>query len=587
MDLLTVQNSAQEVAEAISAVLSVDVTIADKDLKRVASTGRYRDFIGERLPENCSFETIYRSKRPEFIDRPNKSHKCLNCSSRGSCYELATIGYPIMDQGKLLGIIGLIAFTEEQRDRIEEKFDSLTIFLSKLGDLLAGNLNYSQTIEALKIQDEETKEIINGLSKGIICTDGQGRIKFINNNIERYLGQERSAIINRDIASFIPGYSYKKLYKETMEVRLDLEGGRRSFILDHTPVIVDGQLVSSIIELEKTSSMIKNVYKIIGSERLITFDDIVGESREIKGVKELARSVAKSKSAVLLRGDSGTGKELFSRSIHSSSDRYGHPFIAINCASIPDNLLESELFGYEGGAFTGAKKEGHMGKFELARGGTLFLDEIGDLPIHLQPKLLRVLQDGGFMRIGGRELIPVDFRLITATNRNLEEMIGEGEFREDLYYRLKVIPIDIPPLRERAEDVDLLIDFFLEKYCAILDKEIKKVSQAGREALKAYRWPGNVRELENVIEYLVNIVAQPRIDYEDLPLNIREGARENTSLSREGKKLKDLVDDYERRILIDYLEDYGRTTEDKERISQALDINLSTLYRKLTKYNLQ
>lgn len=584
MDLLRVQNSAQEVAEAISAVLNVDVTIADKDLKRVASTGRYRDFIGERLPENCSFETIYRSKKPEFIDRPNKSHKCMNCSSRGSCYELATIGYPIMDDNKLLGIIGLIAFTEEQRSQIQEKFDSLIVFLSKLGDLLAGNLKYSETIRELRIQDEETKEIINGVSKGIICTDGQGKIKFINDKVRDYFELESKDIIDRHVSELIKGYRPTSPHRETREVRIELGGKKKSFILDYIPVLVDGKLVSSIVELQKTSSMIKNVYKLIASERIISFDDIIGRSREIEEVKDLARSVARSKSTVLLRGDSGTGKELFARSIHNESDRDSHPFIAINCASIPDNLLESELFGYERGAFTGAKKEGHIGKFELARGGSLFLDEIGDLPLHLQPKLLRVLQEGGFTKIGGQEFIPVDFRLITATNRNLEEMIRDGEFREDLYYRLNVIPINIPALKNRYEDIDLLVDYLLDKYCRILETGRKKVSEEARGALRSYDWPGNVRELENVIEYLVNIVASNEIGYGDLPTHIRE---KEEKLDRTGGDLKELVEDYERSILESYLNEYGRSTEDKEEISKRLNINLSTLYRKLSKYNLQ
>ena len=181
--------------------------------------------------------------------------------------------------------------------------------------------------------------------------------------------------------------------------------------------------------------MVRNAYKLIEGENSITFEDIIGDSSEILEVKNLASKVAESKSTVLLRGESGTGKELFARSIHNSSSRNNFPFVAINCASIPDNLLESELFGYEGGAFTGAKKKGQMGKFELANGGTLFLDEIGDLPLHLQPKLLRALQDQAFMRVGGKELINIDFRLIAATNKNLEAMILEGEFREDLYYR--------------------------------------------------------------------------------------------------------------------------------------------------------
>lgn len=228
-----------------------------------------------------------------------------------------------------------------------------------------------------------------------------------------------------------------------------------------------------------------------------------------------------------------------------------------------------------------------MGKFELANGGTLFLDEIGDLPLHLQPKLLRVLQDEAFMRVGGKELISVDFRLIAATNRNLEQMILDGEFREDLYYRLNVIPIRIPPLRDRIEDMVELSQYQLEKYCRRLGKDTKFFSEDVKKAFNKYNWPGNVRELENVVEYLVNIVRGEEITLENLPYNIKEYLENNTGEQDSNQKLKDALDKYEKEILGSYLKAYGNTTEDKERISEMLGINLSTLYRKLNKYNLQ
>ena len=279
-----VQESAQEVAEAISAVLNVDVTIVDSRLKRVAATGRYRDFIGDSLPENCSFETIYRSKKAEFIDKPNKSYKCSKCSSRGSCYELATIGYPIMNEDSLVGIIGLVAFTEDQRVEIEKKFDSLIVFLGKLGDLLAGNLKYNRTISALRIQDEETKEIVNGVRNGIICFDEAVNIKFINNKIEEYFKKDRKEIIGEHISCYIENYSSLKT-RETREIKIRVGREKKSFILNYTPVNVENNMVSSILELEETSDMIKNVYRIIGGEGIITFDEIIGKSREIESVK--------------------------------------------------------------------------------------------------------------------------------------------------------------------------------------------------------------------------------------------------------------------------------------------------------------
>lgn len=587
MNLFNIQSSAQEVAEAISAVLNVDVTIIDQNLNRVAATGNYIESIGKKIPKNCSFESIANSKKPEFIDKPNISQKCTSCSLRGSCAELATIGYPIISNGDLLGVIGLVAFNMEQKKKIHRDYDSLIVFLSKLGDLLSGNLKYTNTINALTIQSEETKMIIDGLGNGIICTDNEGRIKFVNSKTEDYLKVNSEELVNKLIFDIIPGLDSNIKHQTPVETKLTVDNERVSFVIKIIPVMVQEKIVSNIIEIHKTSNMIRNAYKLIGGENSITFEHIIGDSPKMVEVKDVAKKVAVSKSTVLIRGESGTGKELFARAIHNSSGRRNFPFVAINCASIPDNLLESELFGYEGGAFTGARKEGQMGKFELANGGTLFLDEIGDLPLHLQPKLLRALQDEAFMRVGGKELISVDFRLIAATNKNLEEMILNEEFREDLYYRLNVIPIQIPPLRDRVEDIEKLGQYQLEKYCCRLGKELKYFSREVQDAFNQYNWSGNVRELENVVEYLVNIVKGSEITLESLPYNMKEYVNNKGKQLNRDEKLKDILDNYEKNILESYLKKYGNTTEDKEKISSILGINLSTLYRKLSKYNLQ
>lgn len=294
----------------------------------------------------------------------------------------------------------------------------------------------------------------------------------------------------------------------------------------------------------------------------------------------------------MVRGESGTGKELFARAIHNSSSRKNNMFIAINCASIPENLLESELFGYEKGAFTDASNTGKIGRFELANGGTLFLDEIGDLPLHLQPKLLRVLQDGSFMRLGGSKKIDVDFRLITATNRNLEEMIKDNTFREDLYYRLNVIPINIPPLRERREDICVIAKNKLEHYCFKLNKEMKEFSKELQEIFCNYNWSGNIRELENIIEYLVNISEEKIISADLLPRsfylnNQKEAVIEiSNNYIEDGKNLKEMTENFEKSVLVDYLKEYGHSTNGKQIIAEKLGMNLSTLYRKLYRYNI-
>ena len=279
----------------------------------------------------------------------------------------------------------------------------------------------------------------------------------------------------------------------------------------------------------------------------------------------------------MILGESGTGKELFARSIHEMSERKNEPFIAINCAAIPENLLESELFGYENGAFTGARKNGKPGKFELANGGTIFLDEVGDLSLHLQPKLLRVIEYGQIERIGGVKAIKLDVRIIAATNKDLEVMVQNGEFREDLFYRLCVIPITIPSLRKRPEDIILLAEFFQNKYNEKFNKNITSISEKFKKRLLLYDWPGNVRELENVIEYSVNVETSNILTMSSIPSKIvsKNEAYEDMNLKETRKK-----------YIEDLLHKHGNTLKAKQKIADELGVSLSTLYRDLKKYNL-
>lgn len=308
---------------------------------------------------------------------------------------------------------------------------------------------------------------------------------------------------------------------------------------------------------------------------------ILGKSHKIISVKREVIKIAHSSSTVLIWGESGTGKELVARAIHMGSPRAEKQFVAINCAAIPENLLESELFGYEKGAFTGADPKGRIGKIEMANGGTLFLDEIGDMPISLQAKLLRVLQDREIYKIGQNNPIPVNIRVIAATNKNLEEMILEKTFREDLYYRLNVIPINIPPLRERKSDISLLASYFIDKYSKILDKTVMKIENEIFEYLENYKWPGNVRELENTIEYMINMIDDNGVlDHNLIPKKIKGGAT-----SCEVGEIP--IDEMEKAMIEQALLVYGNSFMAKKEIASKLGIGIATLYRKIKKYDLE
>ncbi|MBR57882.1 MAG: DNA-binding response regulator [Myxococcales bacterium] len=307
---------------------------------------------------------------------------------------------------------------------------------------------------------------------------------------------------------------------------------------------------------------------------------IIGRSSAIRGVLELVEQVAPSTATVLLLGESGTGKELFARQLHARSDRKQRPFIAVNCAAIPETILESELFGYESGAFTGATRR-KQGRFELAHTGTLFFDEVGEIPPSMQVKLLRVLQEGTFERLGGTQPIHVDVRVIAATNRDLEQEVREGRFREDLFYRLNVIPVEIPPLRDRREDVALLAHHFLSKFADKNQKAAASFSKEATSSLMDYDWPGNVRELENAIERAVILAKDVEIGLSELPPNVARGPAERQTLSVPiGTPLEDVE-----RLLI--RETLRMTRGDKTTAARLLGIATRTIYRKLDREELR
>ncbi len=302
--------------------------------------------------------------------------------------------------------------------------------------------------------------------------------------------------------------------------------------------------------------------------------NIIGQSSSLRESLALVRQVAASDATVLLSGESGTGKELFAQMIYQQSSRANRPFVAVNCAALPESILESELFGYEKGAFTGANQR-RIGRFEAAHGGTLFLDEIGELSAHVQVKLLRVLQEGEFERLGSSKPVRVDVRIITATNKELDEEMRLGNFRDDLYYRLNVVEIKIPPLRHRLEDVPLLAEHFLKKFRAKNSRDIQALSRDALEALSAYRWPGNVRELENVIERAVVLDTDGMIHIDDLPEQIVEHPTETRHITIPiGTSLEEI----ERRVLHETLK---MTGGDKKLAAKLLGIATRTIYRKL------
>lgn len=372
-------------------------------------------------------------------------------------------------------------------------------------------------------------------------------------------------------------------------------------IASRLPIFKNGKIIGAIgkvifkditdfYDMSKNIRMMEKEIKYYKSElkkqrtAKYSFSDIVGKSRHIEEVKNLCKRAAMSDSSVLLRGESGTGKELFAHSVHNASERADGPFIKVNCAAIPSELLESELFGYEGGAFTGASKQGKPGKFELANNGSIFLDEIGDMPLSMQVKLLRVLQEREIERVGSTKSKPLDIRIISATNKDLEAAVRNGEFREDLYYRLNVLNIFIEPLRNRKEDILPLTEHLLKKLSSQMGVHVRGFTQGVGEALEEYGWPGNIRELENILERAINLIdSDCMIKLSQLPQYLLVKKIKKSAIQKRGY-LKDMLEDLEKQII---LECYKETGKNKQRTARLLNISRTSLYEKLAQYQIE
>lgn len=341
-----------------------------------------------------------------------------------------------------------------------------------------------------------------------------------------------------------------------------------------------GLLIENQLRSVQYADQLKLRLEVVSRQN--SHSNIIGECPKMQELFALAERVTGSDSTVLITGESGTGKEEMAKYLHSRSLRNDGPMISVNCGAIPENLIESELFGYEGGSFTGAKKNGAVGKFELADTGTLFLDEVGELSPAAQTKLLRFLQERTIERVGGKKPIPIDVRIIAATNQDLEQMVHDHTFRQDLYYRLNVIPMKMPPLREREGDIFLLAEYYLDFYNKKLHKNLHGFDLQARTILRAYSWPGNVRELKNIVEYLVNIAVGEEIRAEDLPTYLRQS---QDGFGQGKQTLAEMVQNYERSILETHLK-YAATRKEKLLLAKKLGISQATLYRKIAQYHL-
>ncbi len=583
--LKDIKDEIQNIAEAMLSVLNIDVTIVDENLTRIAGTGIYLDKIGEKVSGYSAFKKCLEEQVLIYIDDSEKNDICKVCSNNGECKEHAEVCCPITLDGYAYGVLGLIAFNNEQSSIISNNSKDLINFLGKMADLISSKLKAQNKTEELELEKKKLEILLNNMNKAIVSIDKKGNIDKYNVKFRDIFNIEDKKLEKGNIfqlLDFIKKPSVKDFEKyKTGTFYYKKQNRNLKGIYNISEIVVNKKLKGYVIDFIENKEAIKN-YNKINKDYKITLDNIISTSEIMEHTKQKALIASKSNSTVLITGESGTGKELFARAIHNHSDRSDYPFVAVNCAAIPDNLLESELFGYEEGAFTGAKKGGKLGKFEIAQKGTIFLDEIGDMSLHLQGKLLRVLQERELDKIGSGSNILIDVRVIAATNKNLEELVKNGQFREDLYYRLKVIPLMLPPLRNRKDDIPLLIDYMIKEYSQKLNKDVIGMEDDVRTALVDYSWPGNVRELQNIIEYSINMSISNLLTLDIIPNNIKYKYYDDKCHKEEISTLADL----EKEEIIKALNKFKNYKKDKELVAKALGISRATLYRKLEKYNL-
>lgn len=576
--LKNMQDTAAKYANVLSQALRVDVEIVDEDLNRIAGTGMFVGRINKNIEqEGYVYKDVIKTGEKRIIKEPGRHEICAKCPKllkQGYCEETFEMSMPIKIGEKVIGVIGFVCFNQQQREHILSYFDTFDEFLEQISDLISSKAKEELEKESMLMLIDMLNNIIDKIEQGVIIVNEKGQVTRMNSIAKKILAVDKE--INDHIRIKATGNTVLNMleYELVMPDKKFVLAGEEYKILERD------FKYSKVFIFTDINFLKRKIFSVTTTKENMGLEDIIGESSSIKALKSKVRKIAPSSSTVLITGESGTGKELFARAIHMESERNNNLFVAINCAAVPDTLLESELFGYVKGAFTGADPKGKIGKVEFANNGTLFLDEIGDMPLYLQAKLLRVLEQKDIVRLGSNRPIQVDVRVIAATNKNLDELIREGTFREDLYYRLNVIPFNIPPLRERKEDINVLTDYFINKYTALLKKRVVGFESDVWDFLYKYHWPGNVRELENTVEYMVNMLDNNGvISSRLLPQKIQTRLDNNSYLIP--------LEEMERDLIKRSLNVYGNNVKGKQQAADALGIGIATLYRKIKKYGLE
>jgi len=564
--------------DLLSKSYQVEAAIIDKSLNNIWGTPRFNRHIGSSVPNKCIAAKVLATGEQFFIKNLRQNRFCNECSNVTQCLFTTGIYLPILSENDIVGALCILGCEEKQKDIFLRHSNDIKKSASTLSSFISSRFGYNKIKQSNNLLFSGLETLIDlpdlpDQNQGIILIDRTGKVVQINQAASHFLKVKKNELMGTNINSVIPEISVSAQVpaspgcsKTNLHTKIQkLDSG------DHLEI---GYLI--FIKDNKQSKVRHSKLHVPETNDEYHFEDIVGQSEKISTAKKLAKKIAATDSTVLILGETGVGKELFASGIHRASKRCKGSLVTLNCSAIPKNLLESEIFGYDEGAFTGARKGGQPGKFEKADKGTIFLDEIGDLPLELQAKLLRVLETKEIQRLGSNNVKRVDVRLIAATNRDLSAMVENGTFRQDLFYRLNVVPLYIPPLRERKEDIPILLDFFIQAYQKnFMDSKVRQFSPDAVRLLQEYKFPGNVRELRNIVEYVLMIEEKEIADVKSFSHLLQNGQNYMPVTGKLSRNLK-------RSEVEQALSLFGTSAEGKRKAAKYLGISLSTLYRHIS-----
>ena len=590
--LYRMRDAAQQYVEVLSRIVDIDVSILDDCQIRIAGSGRMKKRTGSMVNFGNIMRHAIETKETAVVTDPVVNALCAGCPSKDQCDNLAEIWAPILMDERVIGVIGCVCYDKEQKEKLLRNKDLYTAFFSQFASLIASQAGTLADADRRKSVQKLLEHSLSLAQIGILILDADGSVYKINRAGREILWLDDAVPYSEISLTQGPG-------EDPKEYTVSFGGQTRRIFADSYHVGMDRYDRLMLFESAELRTDLSD--GILGLKPQRDLDRIIGNSAPIVQLKKNIRLIAPSPSNVLITGESGTGKELAARAIHGESLRKNGPFVAVNCAALPESLLESELFGYVKGAFTGANSNGKKGLLETAEGGTFFLDEIGDMPLPIQIKLLRVLEQREIMRLGSNHPIPINVRFVFATNRDLKEMVREKTFREDFFYRINVVPLSLPPLRERQGDIRLIAETFIRRFSVSMQRPCSGVSEDFWRLLENYDWPGNIRELQNVIEYAMNLLPSAGMLRSELLRNrlgqtagsgsvLRADRRSaETSLAQENSEFHPAdwnLEHMEERMIRACLARHSGKKEAKQITARELGISMATLYRKMKQYGL-